>query len=235
MGYGKLLIPLAVLPFFLTSCDLKVKHGGSVKVEEESKQPPPPDYTLTLKVPPTFAKTLLEKGYKFEYSRGFITVRLREPQKVNEVLELYGNYTEKLQRETVLRGVIAQLIKEDIARAKAAIKYWQEQFDQIAPVLTERGIKLDFSALSERVLRKEREVFESYLRYWDMKLKQLEENYGFEVEEPSINAARLVLYAQSVFGDDVKSRLFKFYLMKKLNTARLEADLYKLHEYESGR
>ncbi len=201
---------------------------SSQKVEKKSFT------TLTLRADTDFLPTLLEKGFRFSYYDGLVSVEVAGKKGLEELLSLYGDYLKRKKTVKVAGFTVSKLIEEDIKNAKARIEYWSKQYEQYASVLAAQGVEPDFSVFDNLITLKEKRVFELYSSYWDQKFKQLMEGFKFAVKEPRVEVNRLIAKARDFYGDDLKVSLFKAYLMRKLNEARLEADLYKYKEYGSG-
>jgi len=225
-----LLIPALGAALFAVSCQNPPAGEPSRSVPYEEKKE---SFEISLWADAEFLKKLLKEGYRFSYVDGSVYLTLSSPGEVKKVLALYEEHAAELKKEKGFRFAVAQLIADDAKKAREEVKKWGEQFEQIASVLEEKGVKIDFSRFEEIVLNLEREVFESYASYWDAQYNKLKSGFQFSVPEPRLPVAQVVEKVKEYYGDPGKARLFKYYLLKRLNQARLEADLYKLKEYES--
>jgi len=241
MGLKKFsLVPVVLVSIFALSCGENRSQCGTSVVKNTSEKVQPVKreqnvYTLTLKADPSFLKTLLDEGFKFEYYDGRVTVELPDKGSVLQLLTLYNRYREFKSKDSYYRYTVRQLIADDIAKVRKTLQHLQEQYDQIAPLLIDRGIDLNFDRFEDEILKRQKAVYDGYLSYWDKKYEQLKSDFQIAVTPPQVKVNDLIIKAKTFFyGNDLKARLFKFYLLKKLNEARLEADLYKYKEYGSG-
>jgi hypothetical protein len=228
---GFLLGGAALASLLVFSCGQRCQPTQAPPKPAEVKEERKVFTTLTLRAGVDFLPTLAEKGFKFSYYDGLVTLELPDGEKLKELLNLYGDYLKQKRTIKVASFAVAKLIEEDLKVAGEELKRWEKQYSQYASLLSVQGIKVDLTPFEKLIALKEREVFEAYSSYWDKKFEQLVEGFRFSVAEPRVDATELLKKARHFYGDDIKVGLFQAYLMKRLTAARLEADLYKYKEY----
>ena len=198
----------------------------------ENLKKPPPSYEVVLKGDGELANLLLKKGWTFSYKKGDIEIKVKSPQGLGEILNLYSQYLERKKRWKEATFAVRSLIKGDIKLVEDKLSQLRKEYGELKDLLTSRGIKVSYSPFLADITELQGKVFQSYTSYWDKKLKQILDGFKNPVTEPSVDLKKLLQRGTIFYGDDLKLRLFRLYLNIKVYESRLEADLVKYREYE---
>lgn len=219
---------LSILLFLNVFEYLKPKIGEVVKSQARTGE----IYSLTLEGYPEVLNTLLEKNFSFSYIDGKVYLTLRSKEKFEKILKIYRQLKAREKKLHLASAAIKPLIEEDIATAKKTLEKLKADYNRLKDVLQAQNMVPDFSSLKGLVVEKEKETFEGWTKYWDLKREQIINDFKNPVEEPQINLADLEAKAVQFFGNELQVKLFDLYLKIKIFETRLEADTFKLETYE---
>lgn len=236
---GKFLLSLALVALlalegytlFLLIKPNKPKGEKERLIKRPSSEPL---YTLTLRADLDFINSLLKEDLFFSYSDGKLFVVLKNREKLKELLNLYQTYREERKKLNAASYAVKKLIKDDLKNVKRKLAKTQKDFNDLYKLLAERGINLSFSPFKEDIKELQGKVFSSYKNFWNKKLRQVLSGYKIFVETPKVETDPLLNKARSFFANELKYRLFKLFLILKLEEAHLAADLVSLKELGNG-
>jgi len=204
--------------------------------EKEKKQTPSvcktsPTYKVAIKGDEKLAGKLLKKGFTLSYKAGNIEMTFKNPQKLREVLNIYSEYKTNKKRFLETSFAVKALIEEDIKLARKELSRLLVEYNELKKLLLSRGIRVSFSPFYEDITQLQREVYKSYISYWDKKLNQLLNGFKNFTEEPFVDTKKILQKGATFYGNDLKYRVFRLYVTIKVYESRLSADLVKYREY----
>ena len=216
-----IILSLEIFPF------LKVPKA----VVKESQPKKVETYTLTLPGNEEILTFLLKENLSFSYLDGKIYLTLHNKEEFQKILKLYKQTERKLKKIQLASAAVIPLIRRDIKTTQQLLGETLDDYQRLKMVLQNQNMVPDFSQLSPLVVEKQKQTFESYTKYWDLKREQILNGFKHPVEEPQINTADLENKALQFYGNELQAKLFGLYLKLKILETRLEADTYKLKEY----
>ena len=216
-----IILSLEIFPF--------LKAPKAVVKESQPKQVE--IYTLTLQGTDELLNFLLKENIGFSYIDGKIYLTIHSKEKFQKILKLYKQTEEKLKKLRLASAAVIPLIRKDIKTVQQLLEETLEDYQRLKTVLQNQNMVPDFSQLAPFVVEKQRQTFESYTKYWDLKRGQILNGFKKPVKEPQINTVDLENKALQFYGNELQAKLFGLYLKVKILETRLEADTYKLKEY----
>jgi hypothetical protein len=225
-----LLTGLNTYRLYLQSVEKKVPSTTVV----ERVKPKPGQETFKISIPATvdFALTLLKEGFSISYLNGKVYLETTERTKIEKILSDYQKFKKQQQKEENIKSVVAVLIKNHVQRIEQDYNDSLSEYTKLKTLLQSRGVKIDFTPFRDLILELQKEIFNSYIQYWDKKLQQLREGFNIFVETPQVSYKELLNRARNYYHNTFIVNLFENYLRVKVDEAILEADLYKLKEFK---
>ncbi len=191
-------------------------------------------YSLTLKGYPKILAFLLKERISFSYIDGKVYLILHNKDTFKKVLQFYQKIKSRERKLYLASAAVKPLIEEDIAMTKKNLEKITKEYKRLKEVLQTQNMVPDFSPLEPLVAQKERETFEGWTKYWDLKREQIINGFKKVVEEPKVNLNDLETRAVRLFGNELQENLFTLYLKIKIFETRLEADTYKLEQLQTA-